>query len=127
MSITLVDLGSENLEFTINVWRWKPTLEIVRSLDVVDEHSIRQMKFGPVGARFEKEEAHAIANRIKGDILPQLAPNKRMYSDLTITAEPDDGIIHKDTEDQWKNYSVSHDWLRDFADFCEMSSGFQVF
>jgi hypothetical protein len=50
-----------------------------------------------------------------------------MYSDGRITNEPDDMTLFKDEDEQWKNYSVSHDWLKDFSEFCLKSKGFQVF
>jgi len=68
-----------------------------------------------------------LVKKIKEKILPKLAPNKRIFSNLSITDEPDDGTIYKGNDEQWKNYSTKHDWLDEFADFCISSEGFQVF
>lgn len=127
MSFTLMDLGSENFEFRANVWNWKTTLEIVKSFDLLSDGKLRQMEYNATGVKLEKDEAHLIGERIRSEILPKLAPNKRIFSDLSITDSPDDGTLYKDEDEQWKNYSANHDWLRDFSDFCLQSKGFQVF
>jgi hypothetical protein len=127
MSFTLTDLGSESFEFNANVWNWKAALEVVRSLDILSEGTIRQMTYNATGVKVSLDDAHEIGARIQQEFLPQLAPNKRMYSDLSITDAPDDMTLYRDRDEEWKNYSVSHDWLRDFAEFCLKSKGFQVF
>ena len=127
MSFTLIDLGSEKFEFRTNVWNWKPTLEVIKSFDIVDEGKLRQMSYNATGARFSDEEAHTIGVRIRDDILPKLEPNKRIFADLSITDAPDDGTLYKDGDEQWKNYSTNYNWLKDFSEFCLTSKGFQVF
>jgi hypothetical protein len=127
MSFTLHDLGTEGFEFPANVWNWKAALELIRSLDILSEGTVRQMSYNATGAKVSLSDAHEIGSRLKSEFLPKLAPNKRIYADLTITDEPDDMTLHRDDDDQWKNYSVSHDWLQDFAEFCLKSKGFQIF
>ncbi len=127
MSFTLMDLGSENFEFRANVWNWKPVLEIIKSFDILSEGTIRQMNYNATGVKLERDDAHLIGAKIRDEILPRLAPDKRIFMDLTITDAPDDGTLHKDEDEQWKNYSASYDWLKDFSDFCLKSKGFQVF
>ncbi|MBX3294916.1 MAG: hypothetical protein KF762_04335 [Acidobacteria bacterium] len=127
MSFTFIDMGSENYEFTANVWNWKAALEVIKSLDVLSEAMVRQMGYNALGIKVDKEEAHMLGERIRDLILPQLAPNKRMFADLSVTDEPDDGTIYRDEDEQWRNYSVGHDWLKDFSDFCLRSKGFQIF
>ena len=127
MSFTLIDLGSENFEFQANVWNWKALLEVVKSLDIVDDGKIRQMAYNALGVKVDLEDAHAIGIKIRDELLPKLAPNKRIYSDLSITDAPDDMTLYKDNDEQWKNYSVNHDWLKDFSEFCLKTKGFQIF
>lgn len=127
MSFTLIDLSSENFEFQANVWNWKALLEVVKSFDIVGDSTIRQMGYNAMGIKVDLEEAHAIGKKIHDTLLPKLAPNKRIYADLSITDEPDDMTVYKDEDEQWKNYSVSHDWLKDFSEFCLKSKGFQIF
>ncbi len=127
MSFTLIDLGSENFEFSANVWNWKAALELIRSFDIVGENALRQMTYTATGVKISLEDAQAIGTRIKDEVLPKLAPDKRMFADLSITDAPDDMTLHRDGDEQWKNYSVTHDWLNEFAEFCLKSKGFQVF
>ena len=127
MSFTLIDLGSENFEFNANVWNWKAALEVIKSLDILGEGAVRQMTYNATGVKVSLDDAHEIGTRIRDEILPKLAPNKRMFSDLSITDAPDDKVLYRDRDEEWKNYSVSHEWLAEFADFCLKSKGFQVF
>ena len=127
MSFTLQDMSSENFEFSANVWNWKALLEVLKEMDIISEGTIRQMGYNAMGVKVEPEDAHLIGTKIRDEILPKLAPNKRMYSDGTVTDAPDDMTLFKDEDEQWKNYSVSHDWLKDFSDFCLKSKGFQIF
>lgn len=127
MSFTLIDLSSENFEFRANVWNWKTALEIIKSFDILSENSLRQMSYNATGVKVEKDAANEIGERINGEILPKLAPDKRIFADLTITENPDDGTLYKDQDEQWKNYSADYQWLKDFSEFCLRSKGFQVF
>ena len=127
MSFTLHDMGSESYEFTANVWNWKAALEVVKNLDIMSESKVRQMSYNAMGVKVDMDEAHLIGEKIRGEVLPRLEPDKRIYADGTITDEPDDMTLFKDDDEQWKNYSVSYEWLKDFSDFCLRSKGFQIF
>ncbi|MGB7069264.1 MAG: hypothetical protein WBD22_07195 [Pyrinomonadaceae bacterium] len=127
MSFTLHDLGSERFEFSSNVWSWKAAVELIKSFDIISEGTVRQMGYNATGVKLDMTDAHAIGEKIRDEILPKLAPNKRLLSDLTVTDAPDDKTLYIDESDQWKNYSVTHDWLKDFAEFCLKTKGFQVF
>ena len=127
MSFTLHDMGSENFEFNANVWNWKAILEVIKDMDVLSEGKVRQMGYNAMGVKIDIDDAHLIGSKLRDNVLPKLEPNKRMFADGTVTDSPDDGTIYKDEDEQWKNYSVSHDWVKDFADFCLRSKGFQIF
>lgn len=127
MSFTLTDLGAESFEFNANVWNWKAALEIIRSFDILSEGTLRQMNYNATGVKVSLDEAHEIGARIQQEFLPRLAPNKRIYADLSITDAPDDMTLYRDGDEQWKNYSASHDWLQELAEFCLKSKGFQIF
>ncbi len=120
-------MGSEGYELSANVWTWKAALEVIKSLDIISEGKVRQMSYNATGVKVEQDDAHFIGEKIRDKILPKLAPNKRIYSDLSITDEPDDKTLFKDDDDQWKNYSVDHDWLKEFSHFCLRSKGFQIY
>jgi hypothetical protein len=127
MSFTLHDMGSENFEFNANVWNWKAALEAIKRLDIVSENKVRQMGYNAMGVKVDPEDAHLIGQKFRDEILPQLEPNKRMFADGTVTDEPDDGTIYRDDDDQWRNYSIDSDWVKDFSEFCLQSKGFQIF
>jgi hypothetical protein len=127
MSFTLLDQGAENFEFTSSVWHWKAALEIIRGLDIIDESRVRQLGYNAMGTKMDIDEARLIGEKIRDEILPKVAPGHRMFADGTVTDAPDDGTFYKDDDEEWKNYSVSHQWLKDFSDFCLRSKGFQVF
>lgn len=122
-----MDSSSENFEFQANVWHWKTALEIIKSFDILSESKIKQMSYNATGVKLEKDEAHIIGEKIRDEILPKLEPNKRIFADLSITDAPDDGTLYRDGDDQWKNYSANHEWLKEFSEFCLKSKGFQVF
>jgi len=127
MSFTLHDMGSENFQFTANVWNWKAALELIKSFDIISEGTVRQMGYNATGVKVDTDDAHTIGEKIRDEVLPKLAPDKRMYADLSITDAPDDMTLFKDEDEQWKNYSVNYEWLKDFSDFCLRSKGFQIF
>ncbi len=127
MSFTLIDLGSQNYEFRANVWNWKTALEVIKSFDVVSEGKLRQITYNGTGAKIEIEDAHLVGEKIRDSILPKLEPNKRIFMDLSITDQPDDGTLYRDDDEQWKNYSADYEWMKEFSEFCLKSKGFQVF
>ncbi len=127
MSFTLIDIGKDGYEFRASVWSWRTTLEIIRSLDIINSTKLRLMESNGNGVKIEQKEAHLIGKALYDEILPKLEPNKRMFINFTITDEPDDGTFYRAPEEMWKNDSVSYQWLKDFADFCLQSKGFQVF
>lgn len=127
MSFTLIDQGSENFELTASVWQWKAAVELIRSYDILSEGTLRQMEYNATGVKVSVDEAREIATQIANNTLPKMGPGKRMFADLSITNAPDDMTLHRDSDDQWKNYSVTHEWLEDFVEFCKKSKGFQVF
>jgi hypothetical protein len=127
MSFTLVDMGSENFEFSTNVWHWRAALEVIKNLDILSEGLVRQMGYNAMGSKLELQDAHLLGEKIRDVVLPRLGPGKRIFADLSVTDQPDDMTLYKDEDEQWKNYSVSYEWLKDFADFCLQSKGFQVF
>ena len=127
MSFTLLDQSSENFEFSSNVWHWKAALEIIKSLDILSENKIRQMSYNALGTKVDIDDARTIGEAIRDKVLPKISENGRMFGDLRVTDEPDDMTLHRDDDEQWKNYSVTRDWLSDFSEFCLRSKGFQIF
>lgn len=128
MSFTFIDAGSPNNEIRTNVWNWKPTLEIIRELDVIGEMAVRQMQYNATGFQVGADEAGMIANGIRSKYLSRMKPQDRVRMDLSITNEPDDGTLYRGDDSQaWKNYGATYDWLEEFSNFCLKSQGFQIF
>ena len=123
----LLDQSSENFEFSSNVWHWKAALEIIKSLDIISENKIRQMSYNALGTKVDIDDARTIGEAIRDKVLPKISENGRMFGDLRVTDEPDDMTLHRDDDEQWKNYSVTRDWLVEFSEFCLQSKGFQIF
>ena len=92
-----------------------------------EQGKIRQMSYNATGVKVEVDDAHAIGEAIRDKILPKLPEKGRMFADLRITDEPDDMTLFRDDDEQWKNYSVTRDWLKEFSEFCLQSKGFQIF
>jgi len=128
MSVTLADLGTNNNEnFSASRWSWMAALEIIKSLGVVDDNTIKMLKTGHIDVEISKDEARRIAEKIKQDFIPRMGEKSRIYSNLAITDDVDDGTLYNSPEEQWKNYSATREWLESFAAFCETSNGFRIF
>ena len=128
MSFTFIDSGSPNNEIHTNVWNWKPTLEIIRDLDVIGEMRARQLQYNATGFTVSGDEAALLGNGIRTRYLAKMKPGNRVRTDLSITDEPDDGTLYRgDDSESWKNYGATYAWLEEFADFCLKCKGFQIF
>lgn len=127
MSFTLIDINNPSSEFTASVWTWTTAVAVIKSLNVVDEFVTREMLRTASGIKIEESEAKIIGEKIKGEVLPKMAPNKRIYSNLSITDEADDGTFYRHGSENWKNYSATYSWMENLADFCLSTKGFQVF
>lgn len=127
MSFKLIDNGSEFNEFDVNIWKWTAALELIKRLDIIGDARVREMCRTATGMRIEADEAELIGRTIAEKVIPELGPGKRIFANGTITDTPDDGTFYKEPEEQWRNYSISTDWLRDFADFCLRSKGFRIY
>lgn len=127
MSVTLADIAGINDNFSASRWSWKAAMAIIESLDVVDESTLKMLQKGHLDIIIEKDVAKLIAAGIKENYLAKLSEKSRVYANLSITEDPDDGTLYKSQEDEWKNYSASKEWLESFVDFCETSEGFRIF
>jgi hypothetical protein len=128
MSFTFIDSSSPNNEIHTNVWNWKPTLEIIKDLDVIGEMRARQMQYNATGFTVTAEEAELLGNGIRNKYLSKMKTADRVRTDLSVTSEPDDGTLYRgDDANSWKNYGATYDWLKEFSDFCLNCKGFQIF
>ena len=116
MSFRIEDLGDSDNSHKINGWNWRPTLELIRFFDVIDEERLEMMGYNATGVTVTEEEAVEIGRRAD--------QHQRVGLDLKLTNAPDDGAFHRD--DLAKNYGASYDWLTTFAEFCMSCKGFEV-
>jgi len=72
MSFTLHDMGSENFQFTANVWNWKAALELIKSFDIISEGTVRQMGYNATGVKVDTDDAHTIGEKIPAIADPAL-------------------------------------------------------
>lgn len=127
MSVTLADTGNNNENFTASRWSWKAAMAIIESLEVLDESTVKMLKKGHLDIVIEKAAAQQIATGIREKFLSRLSEKSRVYANLTVTEEADDGTLYNKPDEEWKNYSASKSWLESFVDFCETSDGFRIF
>ena len=125
MGFIITDLADDKKGLSVNFWNWHPTVELVKSLGVVDPKRIELMHQQCVGTVVTQEEARSIAQGLRQGILAKLQAGERVRLDLSTTSTPDDGTMHRGA-DADKNYSATSEWLARFAQFCSECHGFQV-
>ncbi|MCB0076965.1 MAG: hypothetical protein KDD73_06030 [Anaerolineales bacterium] len=124
MSFRIEDLGDSDNSHKINGWNWRPTLELIRFFDVIDEERLEMMGYNATGVTVTEEEAVEIGFRLLALLSSRMSEGDRVGLDLKLTNAPDDGAFHRD--DLAKNYGASYDWLTTFAEFCMSCKGFEV-
>ena len=128
MSFILVPQNGEDVQ--INAWNWRPTLEILRAENLVDDKALELLGCNGCGAIVDDK----LAQRIAAALTRRLAgihPGERVRADLSITAEPKPRTVFKpgmsaDEIDTLDLYSAQCEWLVQFRDFCQHSGGFKV-
>ena len=116
------DLANRENTLKVNAWIWRPTLEILKTLDILDEDRLERMQSNVI-VTITPEEAHAIADELESRFLSRMNSDERVRLDLTLTDEPDDIQLH---DDDLKNYGATQDWVQRFVDFCRSCSGFEI-
>jgi hypothetical protein len=124
MGVILTDLGDATHDLSMNWWNWRPTLELIRSFNLIDEERLERMSFSCGGGHATEQEAHEIAKRIREGWLSRMSSGERLKLDVTTTEEPDDFKMHFDEVE--KNYSAHRSSLEGFVEFCMASNGFRV-
>lgn len=125
MGFTIIDLTDEKKGLSVNFWNWHPTVELVRTIGVMDTERIELMHQQCAGAVITEDEARQIARGLQQGVLARLQAGERVRLDLSTTSEPDDGTLHRGA-DADKNYGATREWLTQFAQFCMECRGFRV-
>jgi hypothetical protein len=124
MSFIISDSIDENKELHINSWNWRPTIELIRTSNILDEEKLEWIGYN-AGTEISKGEARKIGEFLTLQILPKLKPGDRIEYNLKINSQPDTGEFHKDNPE--KNYSAKYEWLKKFTEFCMNCEGFNVY
>jgi hypothetical protein len=124
MGFVLSDLGKQLNDLGVNGWNWRPTIELIRLANILNEQQLEWMGYN-AGCEIEQKEAYQIGQYLQEKILPKLSEGDRVEYDLTITDVPDDGVFHRDQLE--KNYSAKYEWLVEFTTFCLNCKGFAVY
>jgi hypothetical protein len=96
LSFTLVPKYGEATE--VNVWNWRPTLELIRSAELIDEENYERMSGNDGDGQVDAQTAWKIADLI--DLtLSKMKPGDRLLRDLSITDKPERAIVFKTPED----------------------------
>ena len=105
--------------FRNNVWWWRPLWQCIGSScdDILSEDDITGGYFND-GHTISKEQAVAIAERMKSLIENGTINDYKLEYDKSSTALPEDDFM--------KNYSFTVDNLQEFIRFCEGSGGFEI-
>jgi hypothetical protein len=125
MGFIITDLADDKRVLFVNFWNWRPTVELIRSMEVVDSARLELMHLQCVGTTVSEDEARKIAQSLRAGVLTNLHGGERVELDLSVTSEPDDGVFHHGADFD-RNYSASLDWLTRFAQFCLECRGFSV-
>ncbi len=123
MGFFIIDLKDEQNALKVNVWNWRPTLEMITKMNILEIQELESMSFNGGSGKATESQTKLIAQKLRL-MLAGLESNARVLVDGSVTTEPDDGEFHRDEVE--KNYSATKDWLERFAEFCESCKGFYV-
>jgi hypothetical protein len=126
VGVSLFDLKTNEIVFDVNYWHYRAIVESVRSLQVLPEATVDALHESWQGTGLTADQAQLVAKAIRNRLLPTLAEDERLLFDGRRTTEPDDGTLHRDPAEQYKNYSTDRRVLEEFAACCETCNGFSV-
>lgn len=127
MTVTLLDLESDDLFFDINFWHWRAIVEAVRALKVISEEEADLLHEQYQETGLSREQARAVAAALRSVTIPKLHINDRLLLDGSVTQTPDDFVFYRDLGELHKNYSTNREILEKFAVFCEACNGFSIY
>ena len=128
MTFILVPKIGEDLQ--INVWNWRPTLELLLAEKVITQEDHERMGAHGCGGRVDEVKASRIAEVVAHKLL-SMNPGERISANLSLSKEPKQLAVftpymNPDDIDCSELYCATYEWLETFANFCRRSRGFQV-
>ncbi len=129
MTFILVPNSGDDVQ--INAWNWRPTVEFLRTENVITSNQAELLACSGCGARVDADLAKRMASALE-DKLSTMKPVDRMRADLSVTDIPNvPQVFGPDTKpddiDVTNLYSATYDWLVTFKDFCKRCDGFTVY
>lgn len=128
MAFILIPKNGE--EVKINAWNWRPTLELLRKANLIDDDLYERMGTFGLEAVIDADTAVRIADFLDAR-LGVMKAGDRIRADLTVTDKPKKPLIitprmQPDQIDVVETYSATYEWLIQFRDFARSSGGFEV-
>jgi hypothetical protein len=128
MAFILIPKNGE--EVTINAWNWRPTLELLRNVGLIDDDLYERMGTFGREAIVDADTALRIADFLD-ERLRTIRAGDRIRADLTVTDKAKKSLIitpgmQTEQIDVVDVYSATYEWLVQFRDFARASGGFQV-
>ena len=129
MTFILVPKTGEDVQ--INAWNWRPTVEFLRTENVITSDHAELLACSGCGATVNADLAQRMAAALE-DKLSTMKPVDRIRADLSVTDIPKEPQvfgpdINPDDIDVTNLYSATYDWLVTFKDFCKRCGGFTVY
>src|SRR5215469_3891252 len=90
MSFILIPKNGEDIK--INAWNWRPTLELLRSANVIDDDLFERMGIHGLKAEVDATTANRIADFLEARLCA-MNSGQRVLADLTVTDTPKKRLI----------------------------------
>ena len=116
-------------DMMINWWNWRPTIAVLVRAGVLPagEREDRCLANG-CGGSLSFNEALKAADCVES-LVADMEAEERVLLDGTITKQPINfGLLISEWDEQeiWNRHSAQCDVLKEFAEFCRRSGGFEV-
>lgn len=124
MGVIISSLKNDDQFISCNWWNWRPTVELIRKMNRLDDEACDLLSNG--FGELSREDCTAIVNYLELQVLPDAKPEDRFLLNTEKTSEPDDGTFYRTPEEAEKNYSATVIWLQKFIDFLKNEEGVRV-
>jgi hypothetical protein len=129
--MTFILVPKQGKDIQVNAWNWRPTLELVRAENLINEEEYEHMGAQGCGGHVDAALACRIADVLESRLL-SMKSGERMRADQSVTATPKVRQVftpemNPDEIDSNELYSATYEWLASFKDFCRRSGGFEVY
>ncbi len=120
MGYFLIDETKDSV--SVNFWNWGALHEVVRAAGVFPDEVWGPLR-GSFGPPLSAEHVARLRDFLKTQVLPRTTPGARVLLTGEVTNEPDDGKMHYEESEQWKNYSLTHEVLCEVIKFLDRAEG----